>query len=394
MAKRRLPVVRRGADLPWSSCSLCEETFKNPVQTICGHTFCHKCLEHHVGENANELALWTCPECKKRPLIATGAPLLEAACNALVSKKEVETGKRRKKGPPPHPIHLSGTMPLETIEQVEAAMLRLAQEQGLIKGQLRMIQEEAASMIRTKASDYFKTNGRLYSVLYVDPPWAFRSVPFRGGAEDHYGTMSDGEIAAMPVQGLARQDCALLMWATMSKLDIAIQVMESWGFQFYNSFLTWAKTYKQGATFIGTGTFTRGNSEILLLGVRGNMVRWKCDDETPTHPNFLMTQISKHSEKPHEVRKRILDVWGDKVPRIELFARRQYSGWDVWGNEVNGAKGEQPTLGVFLNPSTEYRVVQDAYADSREHSFTVPTVAKTPDKTTDMESWARMGIKE
>jgi site-specific DNA-methyltransferase (adenine-specific) len=34
------------------------------------------------------------------------------------------------------------------------------------------------------------------------------------------------------------------------------------------------------------------------------------------------------------VREKIVELVGD-LPRIELFARNQSDGWDVWGNEVN-----------------------------------------------------------
>jgi site-specific DNA-methyltransferase (adenine-specific) len=42
----------------------------------------------------------------------------------------------------------------------------------------------------------------------------------------------------------------------------------------------------------------------------------------------------RHSRKPKEVRERIELLFGD-IPRIELFARQNFSGWDAWGNEVS-----------------------------------------------------------
>ena len=47
----------------------------------------------------------------------------------------------------------------------------------------------------------------------------------------------------------------------------------------------------------------------------------------------VIAERTKHSKKPHEVRKRIDLLFGD-LPRIELFAREKTEGWDVWGNEV------------------------------------------------------------
>ena len=42
----------------------------------------------------------------------------------------------------------------------------------------------------------------------------------------------------------------------------------------------------------------------------------------------------KHSEKPNEVRNRIVEMFGIDLPKIELFAREINEGWDAWGNEV------------------------------------------------------------
>ena len=27
-------------------------------------------------------------------------------------------------------------------------------------------------------------------------------------------------------------------------------------------------------------------------------------------------------------------MFGDEIPKIELFARENFKGWDAWGNEV------------------------------------------------------------
>ncbi len=46
-------------------------------------------------------------------------------------------------------------------------------------------------------------------------------------------------------------------------------------------------------------------------------------------------KIMEHSRKPDEIRDRIVELCGD-VPRIELFARKQYEGWDCIGDEIDG----------------------------------------------------------
>lgn len=45
------------------------------------------------------------------------------------------------------------------------------------------------------------------------------------------------------------------------------------------------------------------------------------------------TYILYEDKEPEEVRRRIEELFGD-VPRIELFARKRFHGWDCWGNEV------------------------------------------------------------
>ena len=46
-----------------------------------------------------------------------------------------------------------------------------------------------------------------------------------------------------------------------------------------------------------------------------------------------MSERREHSRKPDRIRADIVKLMGD-VPRIELFARQKFDGWDVWGNEV------------------------------------------------------------
>ena len=48
---------------------------------------------------------------------------------------------------------------------------------------------------------------------------------------------------------------------------------------------------------------------------------------------LVFSPLRAHSQKPDEVRERIVDLMGD-LPRIELFARSTADGWDCWGNEV------------------------------------------------------------
>jgi Transcriptional activator, adenine-specific DNA methyltransferase len=51
-----------------------------------------------------------------------------------------------------------------------------------------------------------------YSIIYADPPWAYRTYSKKGqgrSAESHYPTMCIEDIKALPVGELAAKDCAL-----------------------------------------------------------------------------------------------------------------------------------------------------------------------------------------
>ena len=70
------------------------------------------------------------------------------------------------------------------------------------------------------------------------------------------------------------------------------------------------------------------STEFVLLGTRGEPKR-----KIKNIAQLVIAEHGKHSQKPNEVRKRIVQLMGD-LPRIELFARQKFEGWDCWGNEV------------------------------------------------------------
>lgn len=183
-----------------------------------------------------------------------------------------------------------------------------------------------------------------YSIIYADPPWWYssrsdhRKTRFKGGAMSHYPVMRNSELKALSVGDLAADNCALFMWATMPNLPEQIEVLKSWGFRYVTVAFTWIKTNPstQGRLwltkkdlFFGVGYYTKSNAEICLLGIKGKM-----KPVSNSVSSAILSPRGRHSEKPAEIRDRIVALYGD-VPRIELFARTQTAGWDCWGNEVD-----------------------------------------------------------
>lgn len=148
-------------------------------------------------------------------------------------------------------------------------------------------------------------------------------------AESNYDTMSLEDIKRLPVASIADENCILFMWATFPNLQQALDVIKAWGFEFKTVAFVWEKLDKTNNTpkKYGLGWYTRSNCEIVMLGRKGKFNR-----QSAAVQQIVKSTISKHSEKPNEVRDRILKLCGD-LPRIELFARTKVHGWDVWGND-------------------------------------------------------------
>ena len=175
-----------------------------------------------------------------------------------------------------------------------------------------------------------------YSIIYADPPWAYRVWSKKGQestAASHYSTMSVQEIKSLPVEEIAANDCALFLWATYPNLVEAFEVLKAWGFKYKTVAFTWVKqNRKSDGLFTGMGYWTRANAEICLLATRGHPKRINANVR-----QVILSHVEEHSKKPDEARDRIVKLMGD-LPRVELFARQATEGWDVWGNEVEVTK--------------------------------------------------------
>ena len=145
--------------------------------------------------------------------------------------------------------------------------------------------------------------------------------------------MDDDDIFNLPVETIAEKDCVLFLWVTYPLLVQGLETINKWGFTYKTCGFSWIKKNKKAdSLFWGLGHWTRANNEICLLATRGKPKR-----VSKSVHQVVYEPLREHSRKPDCVRERIVELCGD-LPRIELFAREEVSGWDCWGNEVN--KGE------------------------------------------------------
>lgn len=184
-----------------------------------------------------------------------------------------------------------------------------------------------------------------YSIIYADPPWKYNSranhkTKFRGGACGHYDLMSMEEIKALPIRELANENCALFLWVTFPYLKEQIQLFDYWGFNYKTLGFSWIKTNKKnGKPCFGVGYYSKSNCEVCLLGIKGKM-----KPVSNKVSSVVIAERREHSRKPDQVREKIVELFGD-IPRIELFARQKYDGWDSWGNEVKNDINLQEYVG-------------------------------------------------
>ena len=144
--------------------------------------------------------------------------------------------------------------------------------------------------------------------------------------------MSIEELCTLPVSEIAEKDCVLFLWATFPQLKEALQLIEAWGFQYKTVAFVWLKTNrKSGTWFYGLGFWTRGNAEICLLATKGHPKR-----QAKNVHQLIISPVEAHSKKPDIAREKITALMGD-LPKIELFARKESPGWDIWGNEVKSS---------------------------------------------------------
>lgn len=181
-----------------------------------------------------------------------------------------------------------------------------------------------------------------YQIIYADPPWGHndKMETHSFSQLNHYKTMTTREICNLPIKNITDKNCILFLWVVNPMLADALEVIKSWGFKYKTVGFCWNKISKHGKWISNLGRWTMGNMEICLIATKGKPKRIKKNIK-----QLVVSERKKHSEKPQEVRNRIVELMGE-LPRIELFARgdrqkdllgyNRYDGWDMWGNEVVG----------------------------------------------------------
>ena len=144
-----------------------------------------------------------------------------------------------------------------------------------------------------------------YNIIYADPPWKYRDKrqnpdsdrPAKYGGIS-YDVMDTKDICNLPINRIADENCMLFMWVTFPNLQIGLDVIKAWGFDYRTLGFSWIKTNKNFDTkqtsfiptdsfdsFMGLGYWTRSNAEICVIAKKGSIKK----KSNSIHQVVLMT---------------------------------------------------------------------------------------------------------
>lgn len=185
-----------------------------------------------------------------------------------------------------------------------------------------------------------------YDIIYADPPWdyggkmqydkssiktenvGFEREVFISAANFKYPTLKLGNLKELNVNSIAADNCILFMWTTGPQFANSIELGQSWGFEYKTVAFVWDKQVHN------PGRYTLSQTEFVLAFKKGRF-------PTPRGARNVRQLISvhrgEHSEKPEAVIDGITKMFPTQK-KIELFARKNYIGWDNWGLEIPDRK--------------------------------------------------------
>jgi N6-adenosine-specific RNA methylase IME4 len=186
-----------------------------------------------------------------------------------------------------------------------------------------------------------------FDVFYADPPWVFRPWAEGGGTgrlpQDKYPTLNRKALIEMGelIKPLRKPNSVLFLWGVWRDLPLVLDVMEAWGFTYKTNAFVWVKR-KNNKYQWGTGYYTRANTEFVLLGTRGKMVR-----QSKAVHEIIEQERTGHSQKPWDVYDKMEQLYPQEMypDRLELFANSRTAdranewgflpiGLEVTGNDI------------------------------------------------------------
>jgi len=202
------------------------------------------------------------------------------------------------------------------------------------------------------------------TLLLADPNWKYANR-LTGGGRTRFGSGADGHYECLKAQdiinpaitydvpALAGPRSILFMWMTFPMMydgqrrrpswkptqtwtrpNDALTVLQGWGFEYSTIGFVWTKEQKgSGKLKYGPGHYTASNAEICIIATRGQGVTPAAFGGKRMTPSIIREKIMEHSRKP-DIHPLIEAMYPGVEKKYELFARREYPGWNCSGKEL------------------------------------------------------------
>ena len=145
-----------------------------------------------------------------------------------------------------------------------------------------------------------------FATLAFDPPWQDESVSAH--QRPPYATMTEAEIAAMPVASWVLDEGHLYVHAPGPFVPMAVRLVQGWGYDFKQIL-----TFRKAA--ISMGRYFRTRDEYCVFATRGGLMLARAD-----LPNGFEGATGEHSEKPESFYELVRRA--SPGPYGEAFQRR------------------------------------------------------------------------
>ena len=171
-----------------------------------------------------------------------------------------------------------------------------------------------------------------YGPGMIDIPWAYEpddDSPTR--AVLPYPTLSIKQACALDIDPIMLADAVLFMWVTNFILarGLHVEILQAWGGFEPKTIITWPK-----ARHTFKAHWLRGQTEHMIMAVRGKPVITLTDQTTLLQGPFHLVRKGKHSAKPVEAYDFVERLC--PAPRYcDLFSRyRHNERWDCHGDQA------------------------------------------------------------
>lgn len=198
----------------------------------------------------------------------------------------------------------------------------------------------------------------------IDPPWPYQRASsdkkllgyIGQHGNEHYHTLSLDDLAELPIAQLI--DGYLFLWCSGPWLPAAFDLIRAWGFQYITA-IHWYKRNASGKVPFGPGYWYRASVETILLARRPGAPAIRTHER-----NVFEAPRGKHSAKPEAFQDHVERHFPG--PYVELFARRERSGWTCLGDECPGDGGDiRVSLRSLLDGGRDQRPGQTVITPKR-----------------------------